>query len=246
MSLINTLAKVAIGVAMAKGAGHLAKRGKSGNGGIGDLLGSVLGGASNTSSASSGGLGGMLDGLSKASRPSGSSGSGGIDDLLGGLSAKMGSRNAGAGGLGDLMGALSGGMAATGASGGFGDLLNQVLAGGGQTPVSATPDQEAAAGLMIEAMIMAAKSDGKIDDAEEAKLMDHLGDISSEERAFVQEALRQPVDPKALASDVPNGLEPQVYAMSVMGIDLDNQSEAQYLHQLAQACLLYTSDAADE
>lgn len=241
MSLLNTLAKVAIGVAMAKGAGHLANRGRSGggSGNIGDMLGSVLGGGQTTSASSgSGGLGGLLDGLSQASRPSGGSArsGGGMDDLLGGLASQMGARKGSTGGgLGDLMGALTGGMASGGGSGGFGDLLNQVMAGGGRASVQATADQEAAAGLMIEAMIMAAKSDGKIDADEEARLMEHLGDISAEERAFVQEALRQPVDPGGLAAEVPNGLQPQIYAMSVMGIDLDNQSEAQYLHRLAQA-----------
>ena len=39
----------------------------------------------------------------------------------------------------------------------------------------------------------------------------------------------------ALAREVPKGMEPQVYLMSVMAIDFDSQDEAQYLHKLAQA-----------
>ena len=47
--------------------------------------------------------------------------------------------------------------------------------------------------------------------------------------------MQQRIDINDLARDVPRGLEQQVYAMSLMGIDLDNQKEAQYLHQLARA-----------
>ena len=34
---------------------------------------------------------------------------------------------------------------------------------------------------------------------------------------------------------VPKGLESQIYAVSVMGINLDNQQEAEYLAELASA-----------
>ena len=44
-----------------------------------------------------------------------------------------------------------------------------------------------------------------------------------------------PVDAAALAREVPKGLEQQVYTMSVMAMDFDNQNEARYLQELAQA-----------
>ena len=44
-----------------------------------------------------------------------------------------------------------------------------------------------------------------------------------------------PVDAQALAREVPKGLEPQVYMMSLMAIDFDNRTEAEYLNSLAQA-----------
>ncbi|NNF23376.1 MAG: DUF533 domain-containing protein [Rhodobacteraceae bacterium] len=261
MSLMKTLAKVAIGVAVAKGAGHLARR--AGGGGssreagggpqsqLDGLLGSLLGGGAGagTQAQQGGGLGGMLEGLSRSSRPAGaqtddlsmaggampSGQTGGLDDLLGGLANRAGADSGGLGGLGGLLGAIAGSAsgAPAGRGGGFGDMLNTALAGDEQD-LHPTADQEAAAGLMIQAMVMAAKSDGKIDAQEQEKLLGHLGDISAEERAFVNEALGKPVDARALARDVPPGLEPQVYAMSVMGIDLDNRNEAQYLHGLAQ------------
>ena len=82
-------------------------------------------------------------------------------------------------------------------------------------------------------MIQAAKSDGKFDDAEQAKLLQNLGDVSAEERDFVNREMRAPVDVSTLAREVPRGLEQQVYAMSLLAIDLDNRNEAQYLHDLA-------------
>ena len=42
-----------------------------------------------------------------------------------------------------------------------------------------------------------------------------------------------PVDVDGLVDQVPHGMEQQVYLMSLMTIDLDNNNEAQYLHQLA-------------
>jgi len=68
MSLLGTLGKVAMGIAVAKGAGSLL--GKSNNqssGGLGDILGGLIGGNTNTSSGqtsgSTGGLGDILGSL---------------------------------------------------------------------------------------------------------------------------------------------------------------------------------------
>ncbi|WP_420012249.1 DUF533 domain-containing protein [Tateyamaria sp.] len=107
-----------------------------------------------------------------------------------------------------------------------------------QTPepeIEPTADQEAAAALMLRAMIQAAKSDGKLDDAEQEKLVGQLGgDVDAEEAAFVRAEMAAPVDIDGLVAQVPRGMGPQVYAMSLLGIDLDSSEEAQYLHKLAQ------------
>ncbi|WP_371224019.1 DUF533 domain-containing protein [Roseovarius sp. 2305UL8-3] len=259
MSMMKTLAKVAIGVAVAKGVsgmmkkgggGQTASRGQVGNGGlfggmhspnaqaqsgggIEDMLGSILGGGGTGSTQSGGGLGGLLEQLGGTSR--GGSSGGGLNDLLGGLA---GAGKGGGGGLGDMLGGLLGaaaGKAPSQSGGGFGDLLNQAIARQDEPEQAPSADQEAMAALMLRAMIAAMKSDGEIDAAEQEKLMGRLGDVSPEEQAFVQNELRQPLSADAIARDVPRGLEAQVYAMSVMGIDLDSQSEAKYLHQLASA-----------
>jgi uncharacterized membrane protein YebE (DUF533 family) len=124
----------------------------------------------------------------------------------------------------------------------FGATLNSSLANHGEPDVTPTAPQEAVAGLMILAMVQAAKSDGAIDKIEQERLVGNLGEISKEEAAFVNAALEAPVDIVALAQQVPNGLEAQVYTMSLMAIDLDNQQEAQYLHSLAKALELGEQD----
>ena len=81
MSLMKTLAKVAIGVAVAKGASAMMNKNKSTTG----------------SASSGGGLGGLLGGLTGGS----TGGSGGnLQDMLGGLMG--GSSGASSGGLGGL------------------------------------------------------------------------------------------------------------------------------------------------
>lgn len=260
MSLIGTLAKVAIGVAVAKGVGGMlqgaagqAQRrtnpGNAGNGGLfggthspgagqsrtgledmmGDLLGGRTGGGANAGAGGqSGGLGGILEQLAGGAQRGG--GAGGLGDLIGGLT--KGAQGGGAGGLGDLLGGLTGG-ASQKQNGSFGDLLNQSIQKRGEPEVAPSQDQEAMAGLMLSAMIQAAKSDGVVDEEERKRLLDNLGDVSPQERAFVENELNRPVDAKHLAGLVPGGMEKQVYLMSLMGINLDNQKEAQYLHDLA-------------
>ena len=243
MSLVGTLAKVAIGVAVAKGMKSMTGGGsKSSGGGIGDLLGGMMGGGS-TQSQSGGGLGGMLGDALKG----GSSSGGGIGDLLGGALGG-GSTQSSSGGIGDLMGGLLGGgansgtgmgdilgkLGGAGAAGGLGGLRTDALGNGGQLTQTATQEDEDAAGLMIRAMMQAAKADGNIDQEERDKLLSNVGDLSQEETAFINAEMARDIDVAGLARDVPKGMEDQVYMMSVMGINLDTQNEASYLNDLAQ------------
>lgn len=215
MSLLGTLAKVAVGVAVAKGVATLSQNRKAprpggsagtgtsfgdknspGAGGLGDLM-DMLGG----SKGATGGLGSMLEGLSKASRPT------------------------------------AGGAIQTTppSSGSLGDLLNQSLDNFGEPVSQPEPEHEDAARILLRAMLQAAKSDGRIDATEKEALMGKLGDISQDEMAFINEELAAPIDVQGLARDVPAGMESQVYMMSLVAIDLDQKSEAEYLHNLAQA-----------
>lgn len=219
---------------------------RSGGGGLGDILGQVLGGRSGAANPGtgrpyggsvsggrmSGGLGGMLDSMANGAGATRAGGGGG--GLLGGLLG-----GAAAGGLGGLLGDLLKGPAQRDAQPqndhSFGEVFNDALARQDEPAVAPTPEQNAVAGLMLKAMIQAAKSDGQIDDQEKQRLLGQLGDLDDSERQFIREQMAAPVDASALAQEVPKGLEQQVYTMSVMAIDFDNQNEARYLHDLAQA-----------
>ncbi len=238
MSLVSTLGKIAMGVMVAKGVGKMMGNragGAQGGGGLGGLAGMLGGGQ--------GGAGGLLGGL-LSSAMGGQQGGGGAGGLIGsllgggqggsqgGLGGQLGGLLSGGsqqgGGLGGLLDSLGGGGAA---AGGLGGLLNQAFAG--QEP-AVNPDAEKQAELLLRAMLSAAKADGEIDAGEREKLTQHLGDVSPEEAAFVQQEMSRPVDVQALIADVPQGMEQQVYLMSLTAIDLDSQAEAQYLDQLAR------------
>ena len=228
---------------------------RSGSGGLGDMLGQVLGGAAGSAGAgtgrryggpnsrgASGGLGGILDQITGGQR--GGQQGGALGGILGGAAA---------GGLGGILGTLLGkgqdqGDAAPPArdnlaqkdsqatnDASFGELFNDSLTTGADPEVAPTPEQNAMAGLLLRAMIQAAKSDGKIDDAEKQRLLAEIGDLDEAERAFIREEMSKPVDAEALARETPQGMGPQVYLMSLMAIDFDNEAEARYLHALAEA-----------
>lgn len=223
MSLMNTVTKMAVGFAMAKGMDAIQK-----NGGFGKVMEGLTG-------AGTGSGGGMTQ----------AGGMGGLSDIMGKL-GKRGTSTAGTGGLGDILGQLTGGKAA-GGLGGLGGLLGGLAtarggsAGGGlETLLNADnpasePDEDEIAKLMLRAMTQAARADGEIDAGEKAALMKVLQDGDASDMETVQRILEQPVSAQALAADTPKGLETQVYTMSLNAITADNRAEAQYLHDLAEA-----------
>lgn len=228
MSLMNMVTKVAIGFAVAKGMQKVQQAG--GIGKVMDSLKGAAGGAatSQAGSASGGGLGGMLGSLTGGAGGA----AGGLGDMLGSLTGGTSAGGAGglAGGLGGI-GGLLGGLAS--ARGGAGSSLEDLLSQ--DNPVE-EPSEEDTAGLMIRAMVMAARCDGEIDATEKETLMATIGENATEaDMAFVRDAINEPVSAASLANDTPQGLETQVYSMSVMSIEPDNTAEAKYLHELATA-----------
>lgn len=232
------------------GMGGAQGRTASTGGGLGDILGQVLGGGQTrsvgtgrpyggpNSTGASGGLGGILDQLTGGGAARTGSAGGGLGGLLGGLAGGA-VGGAAAGSLGGLLGGLLNGPAQRGAQrsndASFGEVFNDALSRQDEPEVAPTAEQNAVAGLMLRAMIQAAKADGKIDEAEKERLLGQLGDLDDEDRAFIREQMAAPVDAQALAREVPKGLETQVYMMSLMAIDFDNRTEAEYLNSLAQA-----------
>jgi len=174
-------------------------------------------------SSGGGGLGGLLGGLAGGAARSGGGG------LAGMLGSALGSGGSG-GGLGGLLSSLGGGQQ-NNAQDGLGGLLGQMM--GGDTSAQPSAQQNSEAEIMIRAMINAAKSDGGVDETEQKKILEHLGEVSQEEIAFVQNEMAQPLNVDSFIQSIPKGLEQQVYVMSLLGIDLDSKAEAQYLNQLS-------------
>ncbi|PID60103.1 MAG: protein YebE [Gammaproteobacteria bacterium] len=237
MSLMKTLGRVAIGVAMAKGVSTMMKKrsGSGSGGGLGDLLGGALGGGNRQQQGSGGlgDLGSLLGGRSDA----GSASAGGLPGGLGGLLESIAGGNNSA----DSNKPSGGVGAQEPASGSLGDLLNSALRGDKPEP---EPAQEAQAQILIEAMINAAKSDGQIDQSEQEKIVENLGDdITEDEKRMVVDMMQSPLDVNGFVGRVPRGSEMQVYMMSLLGIDLDTQAEAQYLDQLRRGLRITEAQA---
>lgn len=225
MSFMRTLATVAVGFAAAKGIDKYKEMGgmaglqkmmdASGQGGgaaglpgMGDLQ----------KMADGMGLGGLMGGAGGGQNP--------LQALMGGMTG--GTQAAGAAGLGGLMAAMQGAASASGQQ--ADQMLGAMFEG---TPAGDAMEENAK--LMIRAMIQAAKADGEIDAEEQSKILDQLGEVSPEERAFVEQQLAAPLDIEGLARDTSEAIKAQIYATSLMAIHVDNRAEAAYLAQLSQA-----------
>ena len=202
------------------------------------LLGSLMGNKSLASGLGSQLLGGLLGGGQQQQQAPASSGLAGI---LGGMMGGGGGQqqSAGSGLLGSVLGSVMGGGG--GAASGIAGLVGGMLGGGDDAQEAPAPQQAELqqandqAVLMIRAMVNAAKSDGRVDQTEQENIISKLGsDVSEAEINFLKQEFAAPLDVAGFARSVPNGLEQQIYALSLTSIDLDTQNEAQYLGQLAQ------------
>jgi len=204
MSMMSMLGKMAMGMVVAKVTKNM-MGGNSTGGGISDILGGLLGGDNKTTNPSS---------ASTSSAPQG-------------------------GGIGDLLSSLTGGSSSTQSSSsatnssdnGLGGLLSAALSG--KEVESTTPSQEEQAKILLKAMINSAKSDGKIDAEEQAKIIKHIGEVTEEELAFVKSEMSSPLDLEGVIEQA-KGIEAEVYLSSLMTINLDSKEEAVYLDKLAQ------------
>lgn len=89
---------------------------------------------------------------------------------------------------------------------------------------------------ILRAMISAAKADGHIDAAEQAKIFNRLDDmeLGVEEKAFVMDELRKPLDIESVvAAATSPELAVEIYTASVLAIDPDDPAEQAYLAMLA-------------
>ena len=95
--------------------------------------------------------------------------------------------------------------------------------------------------ILLKAMVNAAKADGEVDELEQKKIMEFMGDMSKVEQMFVEHELRKILNVEEFLKEIPKGMEQQVYYMSLFAIDLDNESERAYLEMLSDKLnLTYT------
>jgi uncharacterized membrane protein YebE (DUF533 family) len=91
--------------------------------------------------------------------------------------------------------------------------------------------------VILKAMINAAKADGEVDDSERQRIADKLAAAGAdpEAQAFVQQEIQGPLD---LAGLVQAASTPQqaaeIYAASLLAIEVDTVGEQAYLRRLAQ------------
>lgn len=222
--------------------------GGGGGGGLLESLGGLLGGQQSGgardvfSSALGGGgrgLGGMLgDVLSQAGQAAG-----GKQNLaLGGLGALAGALLGGGGR--SLGGALGGGVMAL-----LGAMAFKALSGSGQStgqvPLGLLEPQteagqqelEQQTELVLKAMINAAKADGQIDEEEIQRIVGKLQEVGTdpEGQRYVMTQMQKPLETKELISAARGQpeLAAQIYAASLMAIEVDTSAERAYLGNLA-------------
>lgn len=231
---------------------------------FGDLIGAFMGSASSPTGQNrmgnalenlqkqglggSGG-GGLLDGI--------------LGAVKGGLSTAA-QNPAAAGGIGAVLGSLvgGGGDSVKGALGGgalamLGGVAMKALMSGGQAEganafsggdmplglkVPETPDEEQAleqtAALVVKAMINAAKSDGEIGPKEMERIVGKLEESGMDDgtQHWVMMEMSKPLDLDAFVAEIPTReVAAEVYAASLLAIEVDTDAEREYLQQLAQA-----------
>ncbi|SFS21275.1 DUF533 domain-containing protein [Yoonia litorea] len=167
-----------------------------------------------------------------------------------------GTRAAGTGGLGNILDSLGHAGATNGRESGVtGQVspLNQSLGGLFGTLAAALghqsqPEQAASkleeefetsditrdeeAKPLVRAMVQMARADGNIDDQEKSALFDILQDATTQEQATLQDALHEPINPKAIADDTPPHARKQVYTAALLVGDPEHPNEKQFLASL--------------
>lgn len=104
---------------------------------------------------------------------------------------------------------------------------------GGAAPGDAHSETQAR--LLLRAMIAAASADGVLDDDERARIMAGHDDGDTSEAEFLTAELEHPFDIAGLVKAVDSlAVAADVYAASLMAIELDTAEEADYLRRLAE------------
>ena len=211
--------------------------GQGGQGGLGGVLGNVLDMAKNTlgnasqNPAQAAGIGAVLGSvLGGGGKSISGAVKGGALALLAGVAYKA-LTNAGQG---------AAPAAAAGAQPQSGSRFS-----GGELPLAmaapATPAQsqalEQTAELVIKGMINVAKADGQVSADEIQRIVGKLKEagMPGDAEAWILGELRKPLDLDAFAAEIPNReVAAQVYAASLLAVEVDTPQERAYLTDLAK------------
>ena len=97
--------------------------------------------------------------------------------------------------------------------------------------------------VIVKAMINAAKADGQIDQAEIERIVGKLeeGGLSEEEKAFFMEEANKPLDIDAVVASAGGqaDMAAQIYAASMLAIEVDTPAEERYMSELASRLNLH-------
>jgi len=212
---LESVLKQVLGTTGASGAAGVLNQvlGSGGRSGAADLLGQVLG-SSGRGAVNARGLealaGQLLGGRSSSTR-----------DLGGGLMAMLGSL---------AMGAM--------AQAGHAPARTPVGLRAPETPEEET-ELESAAQVVLMAMINAAKADGRIDAAEAERIVGKLDELGAdrEVRDWVFQQMSGPLEPGPMieATRSRPELAAQVYAATLLAVEVDTAAENRYLSELRRA-----------
>jgi len=205
----------------------LQQQGRDESGTGGSLLDGILG-------AVKGGLGGAAENPLAA---------GGIGAVLGSLVGGGGDSVKGAIGGGALamlagvaMNALSNRGEGQGANAVSADAAAPGLGAPGASDQKQAQEQKAA--LVVKAMINAAKSDGEIDSKEMDRIVGKLKEsgADNETQRWVMMEMSKPLDLDAFVAEISSPEEAaEIYAASLLAIEVDTDAERQYLQRLTEA-----------
>jgi uncharacterized membrane protein YebE (DUF533 family) len=182
---------------------------------------------------------------------------GGLGDILGSLAGNK----AVLGGLGALAAAILGSKSGGGRRGSrksvgggllamLASLAVAALQNSGRSPARLpralmdvrTPEDEEAleqeAEIIVRAMISAAKADGRVDETEMDNILGRLAEdgLTDEEKEFLRAEMRRPLDINEVIGSAQGRpeLAAQIYAASLLAIEVDTPAEQQYLRDLAR------------
>jgi uncharacterized membrane protein YebE (DUF533 family) len=113
-------------------------------------------------------------------------------------------------------------------------------------PAPETPANEEAL-LLIRAMIASANADHAVDDVERHAILEKVtaSGFGAEEHSFLEKELASPLDLRTLVAQVKSSeMAEQVYAASVLALEVDSDAERNYLQRLASALNLDTAAVA--